>query len=112
MFISISKNGSISTTISAGASPLNLLHKPSHFSEDVDSTCSTPYVSVPSSPGHASSLPSGYFFSAPASPMHFLFVQRESRTVFFQVQAGFFKVKIWVVFSSLSFVQDCRQMDP
>ncbi|KAL2536460.1 uncharacterized protein Fot_17851 [Forsythia ovata] len=72
MFISTSKNGSISTTNSVGASPLNLLHEPLHFSENVDNTCSTTYVSAPSSPGHASSLPSGYFFSAPASPMHFL----------------------------------------
>ncbi|PSR94724.1 Neuroguidin like [Actinidia chinensis var. chinensis] len=34
---------------------------------EIDSTCSTPYVSAPSSPGRG---PSGYFFSAPASPMH------------------------------------------
>ncbi|KAK9161707.1 hypothetical protein Syun_008048 [Stephania yunnanensis] len=39
--------------------------------EDLDSTCSTPYVSAPSSPGHLSSNNNGYFFSAPASPMHF-----------------------------------------
>ncbi|KAK6135054.1 hypothetical protein DH2020_031201 [Rehmannia glutinosa] len=43
--------------------------EPPRFSEDIDSTCSTPFVSAPSSPGHA---PSGYFFSAPASPMHFI----------------------------------------
>ncbi|KAL3849712.1 hypothetical protein ACJIZ3_011594 [Penstemon smallii] len=43
--------------------------EPPRFSEDIDSTCSTPFVSAPSSPGHG---PSGYFFSAPASPMHFL----------------------------------------
>ncbi|XWS76626.1 hypothetical protein CRYUN_Cryun01aG0193100 [Craigia yunnanensis] len=40
------------------------------FSEDFDSTCSTPYVSAPSSPGRGPT--SGYFFSAPASPMHFV----------------------------------------
>nr|CAN74687.1 hypothetical protein VITISV_020417 [Vitis vinifera] len=39
------------------------------FSEDIDSTCSTPYVSAPSSPGRG---PTGYFYSAPASPMHFV----------------------------------------
>ncbi|KAL2540449.1 Protein of unknown function (DUF1645) [Abeliophyllum distichum] len=72
MLLSTTKNDSISTTTSADASPLNLLYEQPRFSEDVDSTCSTPYVSAPSSPGHASSLPSGYFFSAPASPMHFL----------------------------------------
>ncbi|CAA0828248.1 Protein of unknown function (DUF1645 [Striga hermonthica] len=43
--------------------------EPPRFSEDVDSSCSTPFVSAPSSPGHG---PSGYFFSAPASPMHYL----------------------------------------
>ncbi|TKY52294.1 hypothetical protein E2542_SST23814 [Spatholobus suberectus] len=37
--------------------------------EDFDSTCSTPYVSAPSSPGRGP-LP-GFFYSAPASPMHF-----------------------------------------
>ncbi|KAE8722851.1 serine/threonine-protein kinase [Hibiscus syriacus] len=40
------------------------------FSEDFDSTCSTPYVSAPSSPGRGPTP--GYFFSAPASPMHFI----------------------------------------
>ncbi|XP_048336733.2 uncharacterized protein LOC125424147 [Ziziphus jujuba] len=40
------------------------------FSEDFDSTCSTPYVSAPSSPGRGCTT--GYFFSAPASPMHFM----------------------------------------
>ncbi|KAH6813888.1 stress response NST1-like protein [Perilla frutescens var. frutescens] len=44
---------------------------PPRYSEDyIDSSCSTPFVSAPSSPGHAP--PSGYFFSAPASPMHFI----------------------------------------
>ncbi|KAH7542975.1 hypothetical protein FEM48_Zijuj02G0132600 [Ziziphus jujuba var. spinosa] len=37
--------------------------------EDFDSTCSTPYVSAPSSPGRGPV--SGFFYSAPASPMHF-----------------------------------------
>ncbi|CAJ1976086.1 unnamed protein product [Sphenostylis stenocarpa] len=36
--------------------------------EEFDSTCSTPYVSAPSSLGRG--LP-GFFYSAPASPMHF-----------------------------------------
>ncbi|KAK8689344.1 hypothetical protein V6N13_088065 [Hibiscus sabdariffa] len=43
--------------------------------EDYDSTCSTPYVSAPSSPGRAPFLNSygncGFYYSAPASPMHF-----------------------------------------
>ncbi|XP_024638619.2 probable inactive serine/threonine-protein kinase scy2 isoform X1 [Medicago truncatula] len=44
------------------------------FFEDIDSNCSTPYVSAPSSPGRGGGPPpisSGYFYSAPASPLHF-----------------------------------------
>lgn len=41
----------------------------SRFPDEIDSSCSTPYVSAPSSPGR---LPNGYYFSAPASPMHFV----------------------------------------
>lgn len=48
------------------------------FSEDFDSTCSTPYVSAPSSPGRGPT--SGYFFSAPASPMHFILSSAPSPT--------------------------------
>lgn len=39
------------------------------FVEEIDSSCSTPYVSAPSSPGRG---PVGFFYSAPASPMHFV----------------------------------------
>ncbi|KAF3454592.1 hypothetical protein FNV43_RR05040 [Rhamnella rubrinervis] len=46
----------------------NYTHEPQPFSEDIDSTCSTPYVSAPSSPGRGTV--SGFFYSAPASPMH------------------------------------------
>ncbi|KAE9618933.1 hypothetical protein Lal_00047386 [Lupinus albus] len=51
----------------------NLQHQPPltpPFFQDFDSTCSTPYVSAPSSPGRGPSIP-GFFYSAPASPMHF-----------------------------------------
>ncbi|KAG8370617.1 hypothetical protein BUALT_Bualt13G0002000 [Buddleja alternifolia] len=48
--------------------------EPPRFSEDIDSTCSTPFVSAPSSPRHA---PSGYFFSAPTSPMHSFIVSNQ-----------------------------------
>ncbi|KAL8527906.1 hypothetical protein ACS0TY_005642 [Phlomoides rotata] len=41
------------------------------FHDDMDSCCSTPYVSAPSSPGRAPPL-SGFYYSAPASPMHFV----------------------------------------
>ncbi|XWS31795.1 hypothetical protein CRYUN_Cryun23aG0106900 [Craigia yunnanensis] len=50
----------------------------SRFSEDFDSTCSTPYVSAPSSPGRGPT--SGYFFSAPATPMHFVLSSPPSTT--------------------------------
>ncbi|CAN8253908.1 unnamed protein product [Cochlearia groenlandica] len=47
------------------------------YSDDLCSVsaCSTPFVSAPSSPGRGlPPPPSGYFFSAPSSPMHsFLF---------------------------------------
>ncbi|CAK8572513.1 unnamed protein product [Lathyrus sativus] len=42
------------------------------FYDDIDSNCSTPYVSAPSSPGRGGPpISSGYFYSAPASPLHF-----------------------------------------
>ncbi|OVA02566.1 Protein of unknown function DUF1645 [Macleaya cordata] len=44
-------------------------HQTERFHEDFDSNCSTPYVSAPSSPGHP---PNGYFFSCPASPLHYV----------------------------------------
>ncbi|XP_059648439.1 uncharacterized protein LOC132294555 [Cornus florida] len=45
---------------------------PNAFSDvDIDSSCSTPYVSAPSSPGRGPPL-SGFFYSAPASPIHFV----------------------------------------
>ncbi|XP_022895880.1 uncharacterized protein LOC111409972 isoform X1 [Olea europaea var. sylvestris] len=44
---------------------------PLEFSDDIDSCCSTPYVSAPSSPGRDTPL-GGFYYSAPASPMHFL----------------------------------------
>ncbi|XP_004135581.1 uncharacterized protein LOC101219146 [Cucumis sativus] len=44
--------------------------------EDVDSSCSTPYVSAPSSPTR--SPVSGFFYSAPASPMHFAITKNPS----------------------------------
>ncbi|KAI3991261.1 hypothetical protein MKX01_022482 [Papaver californicum] len=42
--------------------------------EMIDSTCSSPYVSAPSSPGSNRDYNNnnGYFFSAPASPMHYI----------------------------------------
>jgi hypothetical protein len=42
--------------------------------DDIDSSCSTPFASAPSSPGRPQALGGGggYFFSAPASPIHHL----------------------------------------
>ncbi|XP_057466528.1 uncharacterized protein LOC130755964 [Actinidia eriantha] len=45
-------------------------HDPNMYSDDIDSSCSTPYVSAPSSPGRGGG--GGFFYSAPASPMHFV----------------------------------------
>lgn len=44
-------------------------HQPQTYNEDIDSSCSTPYVSAPSSPGRGYN--NGFYYSAPASPMHF-----------------------------------------
>lgn len=54
--------------------------------EDIDSTCSTPFASAPSSPGRSPSIfiggggggGGGYFFSAPASPIHHLLFSSSS----------------------------------
>ncbi|KAG8362793.1 hypothetical protein BUALT_BualtUnG0036900 [Buddleja alternifolia] len=52
--------------------------EPPRFSEDIDCSCSTPFVSTPSRPGHA---PSGYLFSAPTSPMHsFIISNHKTKT--------------------------------
>ncbi|WVZ56662.1 hypothetical protein U9M48_007156 [Paspalum notatum var. saurae] len=42
--------------------------------DDIDSSCSTPFASAPSSPGRSPAVivGGGYFFSAPASPIHHL----------------------------------------
>ncbi|XAR52703.1 hypothetical protein NMG60_11020902 [Bertholletia excelsa] len=48
-----------------------VFHDSSIYSDDIDSTCSTPYVSAPSSPGRGVAG-GGFFYSAPASPMHFV----------------------------------------
>ncbi|KAA8536769.1 hypothetical protein F0562_029247 [Nyssa sinensis] len=45
--------------------------EPNVFSDDIDSSCSTPYVSAPSSPGRGPSL-GGFYYSAPTSPTHFV----------------------------------------
>ncbi|KAG4167126.1 hypothetical protein ERO13_A13G175300v2 [Gossypium hirsutum] len=50
--------------------------EPQVFPECYESTSSTPYASAPSSPGRAPGpgpgfINSGFFYSAPASPMHF-----------------------------------------
>ncbi|XP_008797186.1 uncharacterized protein LOC120110186 [Phoenix dactylifera] len=48
-------------------------HGEPHFDppDDIDSACSTPYVSAPSSPGRGG-VSGCYFFSAPTSPMHYV----------------------------------------
>ncbi|KAL0375798.1 UNVERIFIED_CONTAM: hypothetical protein Scaly_0697400 [Sesamum calycinum] len=41
------------------------------YTDDIDSCCSTPYVSAPSSPGRGTPA-AGFYYSAPASPTHFV----------------------------------------
>ncbi|XP_057472983.1 uncharacterized protein LOC130761496 [Actinidia eriantha] len=68
---------------------------------EIDSTYSTPYVSAPSSPGRG---PSGYFFSAPASPMHFVistasYSSSSKPTDFFSTVSGSFEFEFSSKFS-------------
>ncbi|XP_052192991.1 uncharacterized protein LOC127801691 [Diospyros lotus] len=58
-----------------------LFYESNMYSSEIDSACSTPYVSAPSSPGRGLAGAGagaggggggGFFYSAPASPMHFL----------------------------------------
>ncbi|CAA3007011.1 uncharacterized protein LOC111390180 [Olea europaea var. sylvestris] len=61
------------TSAAASPDPLTITSAATslEFSDDIDSCCSTPYVSAPSSPGRGTPL-GGFYFSAPASPMHFV----------------------------------------
>ncbi|KAL2490405.1 Protein of unknown function (DUF1645) [Abeliophyllum distichum] len=59
------------TTTSSSAAPDPPTTTAQEFSDDIDSCCSTPYVSAPSSPGRGTPL-GGFYYSAPASPMHFV----------------------------------------
>ncbi|XP_050223628.1 uncharacterized protein LOC126673501 [Mercurialis annua] len=54
------------------------------FADDFDSNCSTPYVSAPSSPGRSNSagaINGGFFYSCPASPMHFAITTAKTYSV-------------------------------
>ncbi|KAL2941114.1 N-acyl homoserine lactonase [Bienertia sinuspersici] len=84
---SASTSTSTSTTIINGdsfLSPPNSTSQTTINNDDFyidDSNCSTPYVSAPSSPGRYSYVPpSGFFYSAPASPMHFILATAPSRS--------------------------------
>lgn len=87
-----------------GGGGISSAEEPPRFSEDIDSTCSTPFVSAPSSPGHAA--PSGYFFSAPASPMHFILSNEKHKSssseyepVFLSADSGSFEFEFSSRFS-------------
>ncbi|XP_057963346.1 uncharacterized protein LOC131154536 isoform X2 [Malania oleifera] len=71
--LSTTTNGDFSDSIPDRQNPSNgeTLKTPDadDFPDDIDSSCSTPYVSAPSSPGRTTV---GFFYSAPASPMHFV----------------------------------------
>ncbi|TQD90559.1 hypothetical protein C1H46_023905 [Malus baccata] len=51
------------------------------FFEDYDSTCTIPYVSAPSSPGRSGPI-NGFFYSAPASPIHFALTTKLNSSLF------------------------------
>ncbi|GFY98677.1 stress response NST1-like protein [Actinidia rufa] len=75
--------------------------KSHRLSAEIDSTCSTPYVSAPSSPGRGHS---GYFFSAPGSPMHFVLSTASSSSSskpsdFFSTVSGSFEFEFSAKFS-------------
>ncbi|KAF9607239.1 hypothetical protein IFM89_033446 [Coptis chinensis] len=81
---------------------LNDTHR---LSEDIDSSCSTPYVSAPSSPGRNNSTHNnnGYFFSAPASPMHFILTSSTSSSTSTSAEGtGSFEFDFSARFSSSS----------
>ncbi|XP_019186168.1 PREDICTED: uncharacterized protein LOC109180908 [Ipomoea nil] len=59
------------TAFSAASAAAAMSHETAMFSDDIDSSCSTPYVSAPSSPGRGQPH-CGFYYSAPASPMHFV----------------------------------------
>ncbi|GFZ13783.1 stress response NST1-like protein [Actinidia rufa] len=72
-----------------------------HLIAEIDSKCSTPYVSATSSPERG---PSGYFFSAPASPMHFVlstasYSSSAKPTDFFSTVSGSFEFEFSSKFS-------------
>lgn len=60
--------------------------------EELDSSCSTPYVSAPSSPGRGPlTLPlplPAFFYSAPASPMHFAITAASSSSSSYQAPSA------------------------
>ncbi|XP_060167268.1 uncharacterized protein LOC132598423 [Lycium barbarum] len=66
----LEKNHSSTTTPEPEPEPVSTMES-GMFSDDIDSSCSTPYVSAPSSPGR-NQPHSGFYYSAPASPMHFV----------------------------------------
>uniref|UniRef100_A0A0D9VT43 Uncharacterized protein n=1 Tax=Leersia perrieri TaxID=77586 RepID=A0A0D9VT43_9ORYZ len=57
--------------------------------DDIDSSCSTPFASAPSSPGRSPPIGGGYFFSAPASPIHHLLLSSSSASSGAVPGAGF-----------------------
>lgn len=58
------------------------------FHDEYDSNCSTPYVSAPSSPGRGAPS-AGFFFSAPASPMHYVLSSSASSSEYVSSSAEF-----------------------
>ncbi|THG00747.1 hypothetical protein TEA_008338 [Camellia sinensis var. sinensis] len=76
----------------------NDAHESHCLSKEINSTCSTPYVSAPSSPD-CGCLPVGYFSSAPTSPMHYVLSTAPRFDSFLSTKFGSFKFEFSSGFS-------------
>ncbi|GMP84539.1 hypothetical protein CsSME_00038028 [Camellia sinensis var. sinensis] len=76
----------------------NDAHESHRLSEEINSTCSTPYVSATSSPGRG--CPTiNYFSSAPASPMHYVLSPAPRSDSFLSTESGSFEFEFSFGFS-------------
>ncbi|GMP43808.1 hypothetical protein CsSME_00013024 [Camellia sinensis var. sinensis] len=76
----------------------NDAHESHCLSEEISSTCSTPYVSAPSSPDYGCPTV-GYFSSAPASPMHYVLSTAPRFDSFLSTKFGSFEFEFSSGFS-------------
>ncbi|XP_028080806.1 uncharacterized protein LOC114282361 [Camellia sinensis] len=77
----------------------NNAHKNHLLNEEINNTCSTPYVSAPSSPDRGWPIV-GYFSNALASPMHYVLSTAPRSDSFLSTESGSFEFKFSFEFSS------------